>query len=276
MLRVGASDVFERAYTQKFREFAGQFGEFVAYERDRGARDIGLHLTQKLKSGSERVSTALCWFQLKGITKTTLPKSDFEKSRSVGLPLKVKHLQYWYLQPMPTYLALYIESGEVFLILNLQKYVADKWGQNIFVLKQSKVTVEIPTSSILDEQAFRIILSQSNITEWMKALGTDQQTTSLCDRDHELIWRVGTAAKRKVEIRVRIIDWQSKTRGEIHFEERQINEDKWSTIRTHWQFMLSAEAVEGTYPYLTFFATEDELEEDWFAAEDEDGYSERA
>ena len=46
-MRVGKSDAFEREYTQKFRLLAAEHGEFVHYERDRAARDIGLHLTRK-------------------------------------------------------------------------------------------------------------------------------------------------------------------------------------------------------------------------------------
>ena len=51
MIIVGKTDAFERKYMGKFRHFAGQFGEFVNYENDRGARDIGLHLTHRLQSG---------------------------------------------------------------------------------------------------------------------------------------------------------------------------------------------------------------------------------
>src|ERR1039458_7907559 len=143
MLRVGATDVFERRYTQKFRNFAGQFGEFVAYERDRGARDIGLHLTQKLQSGGERMSSALCWFQLKGITKKKLSEDQFRQGGTVSISLKVRHLQFWYLQPMPTYLALFVESVDTFLVLNLREYVEKTWGRGILTLGKNETTVEV-------------------------------------------------------------------------------------------------------------------------------------
>ena len=42
-MRVAANDDFEHVYMQKFRALAAPWGEFVAYERDRAARDIGLH-----------------------------------------------------------------------------------------------------------------------------------------------------------------------------------------------------------------------------------------
>lgn len=79
MIVVGKTDAFERKYMEKFRAFASDFGEFVNYEHDRGARDIGLHLTHPLSSGKERVSTALVWFQMKGVMATTLPANEFEK-----------------------------------------------------------------------------------------------------------------------------------------------------------------------------------------------------
>ena len=72
MAVIGANDRFERIYTQKFRDSAARFGEFVAYERDRGVRDIGIHLITKQQSGSERLTTALVWFQLKGIMATAV------------------------------------------------------------------------------------------------------------------------------------------------------------------------------------------------------------
>ena len=37
MARGGPEDVFERRYTAKFCALVAEFGEFVTYERDRGA-----------------------------------------------------------------------------------------------------------------------------------------------------------------------------------------------------------------------------------------------
>ena len=84
MLQIGITDAFERDYMQRFRALAGKFGEFVFYERDRGARDIGLHLTHKLASDKERMSTAFCWFQMKGVMAETLTDKQFEKAKKKG------------------------------------------------------------------------------------------------------------------------------------------------------------------------------------------------
>lgn len=258
MLKIGAMDRFEREYTQKFRTFCAQFGEFVTYERDRAARDIGLHLTHKLRSGRERLSSALCWFQLKGITKDRLPEAAFNRSATIGIPLKVRHLRYWYLQPMPTYLALYVESADTFLVTNLQRYVEQRWGRGILTLNQDTATIEVPGESVLDDQAFHVILAKSDMQEWARALGDDMESTRLCRRDYDLIWHIGTASRRKVTHRFRIIAWQTKTRGEIHIEESTRNPEEWLTLRNHWQYMLRATDVEEVYPYLKLYALEDD------------------
>lgn len=266
MLKVGDKDVFERLHTEKFRLLASRFGEFVSYERDRAARDIGLHLPYKSPSRGEQLSTALCWFQLKGIQSATVPKEQFDQLQSVKISLKVRHLQFWYLQPMPTYLALFVESADTFLVLNLQDYATATWGRGILNLTQDEATVEIRRGSVLDEEAFYTILARSDVEQWAKALGTDSESARLCRRDYDLIWHFGTAGRRRVFHKVRIVDWQSKTRGEIHFEEcSKSDKDDCETIRSHWQFMLSARDVEGMYPYLTLYA----LEEDTWEDEDE-------
>jgi hypothetical protein len=258
MLKIGATDAFERKYTQKFRNLAGTFGEFVMYERDRGARDIGLHLTRKLPSGGELLSRALCWFQLKGITETTMSAKEFGRTDPIKIPLKVRHLQYWYVQPMPTFLALFIESADKFLVLNLQKYVEEKWGRTIFELSQAEITIDVPTASHLDQNAFYQILVENDVREWALALGKDEGRMRLCRRDYDLIWHIGTARRRKVKHRLEIIDWQSKTRGEIHIQESQEEADDWRTLRDHWQYMLGAEDVEKMYPYLELYSLDGE------------------
>jgi hypothetical protein len=66
-----------------------EVGEFVTYERDRAARDLGLHLTRKLGSGKEQLSSALCWFQMKGVMATTLTKAAFDKLATLDISLQV-------------------------------------------------------------------------------------------------------------------------------------------------------------------------------------------
>lgn len=258
MILVGKMDSFERKYMEKFRSLASQFGEFVKYEHDRGARDIGIHLTHKLSSGNERLSTALCWFQMKGVMESTLTKTDYKNNKEVSIQLKVDHLRYWYLQPMPTYLAVYIECADQFLVTDIQEYVTKKWGRQILKLNQKTASVAVQMESLLDEQAFRLILEKSDLEEWKKALGAEEDEIRLCHRDYDLIWHLGTAVERNVEHRLVFWDWQSKIRGQLFIEERKAESaDDWETLREHWQYMMNIFQLEGAYPYLEFFADQD-------------------
>jgi hypothetical protein len=272
MVVVGKTDQFEHLYKEKFRSFAAQFGQFVSYERDIATRDIGLHLTKPLKTGDAQVTSCLCWFQLKGIMAKTLPK---EKARTASFfkhRLEVEHLRFWFRLPMPTYLALYIESLDRFFILNLQRYVEEKWGRNILSLAQKTIDVEVPAASVLDRDALDLILRQSTVEEWIKALSADESQIKLCERDYKILWGIGTAAERKVEHRFEVFDWQSKTRGEVHIQERaKVDDAEWTTIRNHWQYMLSMDGVEDMYPYLDFAASEEgeALAEDEYEEEED-------
>lgn len=262
MIVVGKTDAFERKYMEKFRAFSSDLGEFVNYEHDRGARDIGLHLTHPLSSGKERLSTALVWFQMKGVMSTTLPLNEFEKLKKITISLNVNHLRYWYLQPMPTYLALYIESIDKFYVLNLTRFVRDKWGRNILTLDQATATVEVPVESELDNQAFRLILRENDISEWRKALGNDGENVDVCYRDYDLIWHLGTANERNVTHELEFWDWQSKTRSQLYIYE--VGESERDVLREHWQYMMNINDLEASYPYIEFFTEDDDHNSDWW------------
>lgn len=93
-MRIGQHDTFERKYMAKFRGIAATFGEFVEYERDRAARDIGLHLTSPKTGGGEVVSLALVWFQLKGIHARTLSAERFALAPNIELRMETHHLRF--------------------------------------------------------------------------------------------------------------------------------------------------------------------------------------
>ena len=258
MLVVGKTDSFERKYMGKFRSFAAEFGEIVSYERDRAAWDIGIHLTHRLSSGQERLSAALCWFQMKGIMDSTLSVRQYENAREISTRIKVKHLKHWYLQPMPTYLAIYVECVDKFLVTNIQEYIARIWSRGILTLDQDTAKISISKKSILDEQAFQLILRKSDFAEYQRALGADDSEVHLCMRDYSLIWHFGTAAERQVEHRLVYWDWQSKTRGQLFIEERAADSnDDWFTLREHWQYRMDISELGQVYPYLEFRADAD-------------------
>ncbi|MCI0557417.1 MAG: DUF4365 domain-containing protein [Nitrososphaera sp.] len=268
MITVGITDAFERHYMQKFRLFAATFGEFVTYERDRGARDIGLHLTHKRRSGKERLSTALCWFQMKGIMKSSLSAKAFADVKEVKIALNVEHLRYWYLQPVPTYLVVYIESVDTFLVMNVQEYVAKEWGKGILSLKKKTTSVSVPTESVLDAQAFHLILVKGDIGEWSKALDADATSVRLCRRDYDLIWHLGTAKKRGVSHRIVFLDYQSKTRSQLLIQERSNGANEWESIRDHWQYMMNIVDLPEAYPYIEFFSLDEGSISSWLLDDD--------
>lgn len=266
---IGKTDNFERKYMAKFRSLASNFGEIVTYEYDRGARDIGIHLTHRLRSGKERLSTALCWFQMKGIMTSTLSDDAYKKCHEITIHLKVSHLRYWYLQPVPTYLAVYVECVDDFLVTNIQDIVARTWGRDILTLDQKTASIAISKDSPLDEQAFRLILARSDFEEYRKALGTESNEVRLCVHDYDLIWHIGTAAERHVEHRLVFWDWQSKTRGQLFLQERKADSsDDWLSLREHWQYMMTVSHLHDAYPYLEF--KPDEHREDALSWEYED------
>ena len=252
---------------EKFRGIASDFGEFVNYEHDRGARDIGMHLTHKLSSGKERLSSALIWFQMKGKMEKTLPLKEYEKASEVKISLYVNHLRYWYLQPMPTYLVLYIESADEFLILNISEYVREKWGRDILSLNQSTATVSVSKKSKLDSQAFRLILQKNDVEEWRRALGNPNDNLDVCYRDYDLIWHLGTAEDRNVFHGLDFWDWVSKTRSQLYIYEEDSENNK-EVLREQWQYMGNVHQLEETFPYIEFFV--DEEKDNWWDEDDPD------
>lgn len=260
MLVIGTTDAFEQNYMAKFEALATHHGVFVKYERDRAARDIGLHLTKDLKSGKKLVTNALVWFQMKGVMATTLTKEAFEAAKGVSLSMEVEHLRHWFLDKEPTHLVVYVESADQFLVMNLQDYIVKTWGHSILTLDQKTATVTTPASSVLDDQAFAILLRYADIAQWGKALDADQTDVQLVRRDCNLIYAVGTAGKREVEHGVLWTKWLSKMRHELRVAERPIGfegdiDDGWEVIHEHWQY--GGIDPENSYPYLELFALED-------------------
>ena len=196
--------------------------------------------------------------------KTTLTAAEFNSADSVALSLAVGHLRYWYLQPVPTYLVVYVECADIFLVLNASEYVGSTWGKAILRLNQNTATVRIPKDSVLDDQAFRLILQQHDIEEWKKALGTDSEQMGVCYRDYNLIWTLGSAESRSVTHSLEFWDWQSKTRGQIYIVEIDDQGNR-TQLREHLQYRMSIDDLADAYPYLEFCAPED----DYFWDEDE-------
>ena len=260
MLVVGKTDAFEQAYMAKFGQLAEQYGIFVKYERDRAARDIGLHLTKNLKSGQKQVTNSLVWFQMKGVMATTLSKERFEAAGRVSLTMDVEHLRHWFLDKEPTHLVVYVESVDAFLVMNLQQYVTRTWGRAILKLDQKTATVTIPSNSALDEQAFAILIRHAEIAQWMKALNATYDEAELISAHYDVIYAFGTAEDREVQLGLLWRKWISKTRHELRIGERPVDfegdsDEGWDVRHEHWEFM--GIDLGASYPYLDLFAPDD-------------------
>src|SRR6266496_2259456 len=111
---------------------------------------------------------------MKGVMASALSKQQFDAAKEVSLSMDVDHLRHWFLDKEPTHLVVYVEAAEQFLVMNLQEHVATAWGRKILTLNQKTATIKVPASSVLDEQAFAILLRYADIAQWMKALDADQ------------------------------------------------------------------------------------------------------
>lgn len=158
---IGKEDEFEGVYREKFRVLAREFGEFVQYERDRAAVDIGLHLTTK-SAAQRRVSHTRIWFQLKGIHKETLPPDDYDRARDIGVSVSLNHLKFWFASPEPIYLVVYVEAADTFLAEDVRELVYRQWGENFFAPNnfrddQQDVTVHIRTDALLTPERVELM-----------------------------------------------------------------------------------------------------------------------
>lgn len=164
---IGYNDEFEGRYTEKFRLRAGEHGEFVKYERDRTATDLGVHLTYPAKKGRE-VSHTRIWFQLKGIKSTTLPYEKYAQAHAISLPVSLDHLKFWFASPEPIYLVLYVECVDKFLVEDVQEIVHRGWGEEFlrpetFPVGQEQVTVKLSKDAELTPATWAAMLRHQSM-----------------------------------------------------------------------------------------------------------------
>lgn len=264
-MKVGKNDKFERIYMSKFREFASHFGEFVEYERDRAARDIGMHFTEARADGSEVMSPALVWFQMKGIQTGTLSKTEHKRSKTVNISIRTEHLRFWYIAPETTYLVVYVEAVDQFFVTNIQTFVRDEYGDDIFTEKKKTLTIHLAKKNVLDTQAFQLMLRKQSISAWRTRIEDGEQYASVFFRDANLIKRISTAPDRDKSISFTVRKYGSKMRTEVHFSEVPKSGAGGTKIfHQHWQYMMGEDLV-GTFPYLEFNPErETEEDNDWW------------
>ncbi|MBU7582828.1 MAG: hypothetical protein KAF91_07940 [Nostoc sp. TH1S01] len=144
-LLISEHDDFESRYVLKFKTEAQKYGLFVSYEKDRAAIDIGLHLTEKVEPNYRKPTQSRIWFQLKGKHKGTLPLRQYEESETIDLSISIEQLKFWYASPEAVYLAVYVESADVFVIEDVRDIVLRQWGERLFEEGTFKVDQESTT-----------------------------------------------------------------------------------------------------------------------------------
>lgn len=251
-LKIGKNDTFERIYMGKFLAIASRFGEFVKYERDRAARDIGLHFTSSKSGGGEVVAPSLVWFQMKGIQEGTLSKENFESADSISINIQLNHLQFWYIAPEPTYLVIYVEAVSEFFVTNIKEYISDKYGDAILSNQQVHLTVYISKDSILDDQAFSLISKKRNVDAWRSKIADGDQHAEVFFRDANIIMRIRDAYQKGKSVQIIFVRYGSKMRSEVYFFTKDEDDTQClKKIHSHWEYAMPDD-LSISYPYLDF------------------------
>ncbi len=105
-------EVFEDRYTDAFKERFHGRGLLVRYDRDRAARDVGVHLSAP---GSLELSNVRLWFQLKGVHRETCDAAALESMETVPVDLSVNDVKKWYAAPEAVYIVGYLEALDEFI-----------------------------------------------------------------------------------------------------------------------------------------------------------------
>jgi hypothetical protein len=159
---VGSEDQFEDAYVGKFRATAAPHGLIIKYEKDLAAIDIGLHFYDPKAAGksSSPLGSRRAWFQLKGKHEQTLSASDLATAQTVAVgKIKLESLRFWYAQPEPVYLTVYLEATDEFLVEDVQTIVDRQWGLDFlkggtFKPGQNEVTLHVTRAAVLADQTW--------------------------------------------------------------------------------------------------------------------------
>jgi hypothetical protein len=250
-VKIGPADDLEHRYIAKFRLFAADYGTFVEYAADRGARDIGLHFTQFTADGGRVVTPALVWFQMKGVSASKLSKEAFDKAEAVTLQLQVNHLRFWYVAPEPTYLVVYIESADQFLVFNIKEWVRAELGEKVLSVTQKAFSVSIDKKNVLDDHAFRIMLRKNLVSVARDRLGAadDAEALRFLGASEVVKW-MDACRQQGLSTRVAVKGWLTKMRSEVMFLSKGPEESDWTPVRDHWQFRMPPLAE--TFPFLSF------------------------
>jgi hypothetical protein len=152
--RLNAEEVFEDRYTDAFKQRFHGRGVVIKYDRDRAARDMGVHPTAP---GSLELSSVRVWFQLKGIHSGTMDEPTLGSAETVPVRLDVDDVKKWYAAPEAVYIVVYLEAVDEFVGEDLRDLVdrrfADhrgSFGSKMSALDQESITLHVRKEAIVD------------------------------------------------------------------------------------------------------------------------------
>jgi hypothetical protein len=155
-------EVFEDLYTDAFKRRFRTRGVVVEYDRDRAARDMGIHLAAP---GSLELSDVRVWFQLKGIHRERYDASALHAMDSVPVELAVEDVQKWYAAPEAVYIVVYLEALDEFVGEDIRDLVDRRFSDHkgsftskMRSLTQAEVTLRVSTEAVVDEDRIRGML----------------------------------------------------------------------------------------------------------------------
>jgi hypothetical protein len=163
---MGDHDDFESKYMAKLSVLLAGGGVQVSYAKDRAGIDTGLHLFAHAPGGMVATHTRV-WFQIKGKHATTLPLTDFEASGTVPTSVPVEYVEHWIAAPEPVYLAIYVESADVFIAEDVRDIVDRQWPGNSFYATRNglgkHVTLRVDRTRVLDAARLEQMLAHRSM-----------------------------------------------------------------------------------------------------------------
>lgn len=181
--------------------------------------------------------------------KQTLSIEDYKSIEEVSVVLEVAHLRFWYMNVQPTYLAVYIESANCFLAIDIKDWARRNYGEAILMHSQKTITAKVHKRNVLDDQFFRLALNRNLVPALRSLLAQDDdKEIARFLRDSTLVKWLASCARSGAEARMTVIGWITKMRTEVYFEAR-VGEEDWKRIREHWQFAMGE--IADSFPFLT-------------------------
>jgi hypothetical protein len=160
MTGIGENDALEQRYKPRFDLMVADVGATaITHEFDFGI-DRGVQFMGPADPTGRRPAThARIWFQLKGRLARSVTSKEFAAAKKLPVQVSKKHLSFWYAAAEPTYLALYVESVDKFIFVDVRELVDERWGTTFFDEldddPDGNVTVHLATDAVLDGDALR-------------------------------------------------------------------------------------------------------------------------